>query len=157
MDGDVLGKRGFSLIELSLVLAVTAVLLAVTLYSAREIKRVASAERVIKELSSIAAASTRFYSEKGSWPDTLLDLRTSGYLVPGSSDLNPFGNAYVITGRDQAVSISCVLPKGLITTRSMGSGVVVVNQGSNDLVSVTKPVESGIWKLKYEKKYIYHQ
>lgn len=157
MDGDVLGRRAFSLIELSLVLAIVAVFFAITLHSAKEIRQIALAERVIKELDSIAIASTRYYGEHGAWPASLSDLRP-GYLGSGSSDLNPFGNAYVITGGNQAVSVSCVLPKGLITTKSMGgSEVVVTNQGDNDLVSVTKSLETRIWKLKYEKKYIHHQ
>jgi len=158
MDGDVLGRRAFSLIELSLVLAIVAVFLAITLHSAKEIRQIASAERVIKELDSIAIASTRYYSEHGAWPVSLSDLRTGGYLSSSSSDRNPFGNAYVVTGGNQAVSVSCVLPKGLVTAKSMGgSEVVIVNQGSNNLVSVTKSLETRTWKLKYEKKYLHHQ
>lgn len=157
MDSDILGKRGFSLIELSLVLAIVAILLAIALYSAKGIRQVALADRVTRELDSVAIASTRYYSEKGVWPALLSDLRTSGYLASGSGDLNPFGNVYVITGGNEIVSVSCVLPKGLITATSTGSEVVVVSQGSNDLVTITKSVETTIWSLKYEKKYIYHQ
>ena len=155
MDSDVLGRRAYSLIELTLVLAITAVLLAIILYSAKGIRQAYLAERVTRELDSIAIASTRFYSEKGAWPATLLDLRTSGYLANGSGDLNPFGNSYVITGGNEAVSVSTLLPKGLVTTKSMGSEVVVVSQGNNDQVSVTKPIETTIWSLKYGKKYMY--
>ena len=155
MDSDVLGKRAFSLIELSLALAITAMLLSIALYSAKGIRQASSAERVTRELDSIAIASARFYSEKGAWPAFLSDLKTSGYMVTSSGDLNPFGNAYVIIGGNDAVSVSTLLPKGLITSRSAGSEVVVVCQGDNDLVTITKSVETSIWKLKYEKKYIY--
>jgi len=155
MDSDVLGRRSYSLVEMCLVLAIMAILLAVVLYSAKAIRGVALAERAIDELTSIALASTRYYSQNGAWPATLSELRRDSYLVPGSSDLNPFGNSYVITGGNQMVSVSTVLPKGLVTTKSFGSEVVVVSQGSNDLVSITKSLETGIWNLKYEKKYIY--
>jgi hypothetical protein len=77
--------------------------------------------------------------------------------VQQSSGLNPFGNAYTITSNASSVSVSTLLPKGLITSRGYGCQIVVVNQGNNDLVSVTKTPESGTWKLKYEKKYIYKQ
>jgi len=157
MDSDVLGKRAFSLIEASLVLAIVAILLAIALYSAKGIRQTYLAERITKEIDSIAVASTRYYSEKGAWPALLSDLRATGYLASGSGSLNPFGNSYVITGGSQTVLVSTLLPKGLITAKSMGSEVVIVNQGNNDLVSITKLVETTTWNLKYEKKYIYHQ
>ena len=154
MDSNVLGRRAFTLIELSLVLAITAILLAIALYSAKAIREVALAGRAVDELNSIALSSTRYYSQNGAWPVSLSDLRAGGYLGSGSNDLNPFGNSYVITGANQVVSVSTLLPKGLVSTKSFGSELVVVNQGDNDLVSVTRSLESNIWNLKYEKKYI---
>jgi len=124
--------------------------------SAAKIRQVASGIRALEELDSIALASTRFYSERGAWPAALADLRPS-YLVQQSIDVNPFGNAYIITSNTSSVSVSTLLPKGLITSKGYGSEIVVVNQGNNDLVSVTKSLESITWKLKYEKKYIYKQ
>ena len=156
MDSNVLAKRGFSLAELSLVLMVVSALFAVSGYSAAKIQQAASAQRVIEELNAIAEASTRYYSEHGAWPVDLAGLRP-GYLAQQSGDLNPFGNAYTIASSVSSVSVSTLLPKGLIISNSYGSEVVVVNQGNNDLVSVTKSPESRIWKLKYEKKYIYKQ
>ncbi len=124
--------------------------------SAAKIRQVASGIRALEELDSIALASTRFYSERGAWPVSLFDLRPS-YLVQEACDVNPFGNAYIITSNTSSVSVSTLLPKGLITSKGYGSEIVVVNQGNNDLVSVTKSLESITWKLKYEKKYIYKQ
>lgn len=157
MDYNVLKRRrGFSLAELSLVLMLVAVFIATAFYSAAKIRQAASGIRTLEELEEIALASTRYYSERGAWPVSLSDLRPS-YLVQQSSDTNPFGNAYTITSNASSVSVSTLLPKGLITSKSYGSEIVVVNQGNNDLVSVTKTPESRTWKLKYEKKYIYKQ
>ncbi|TRZ49844.1 prepilin-type N-terminal cleavage/methylation domain-containing protein [bacterium] len=156
MDNNVLARRGFSLAELSLVLMVASVFIAASFYSAAKIRQIASAQRVMEEMDSIAVASARYYSEHGAWPTGLSDLRPS-YLGQQSSDINPFGNAYTITSGVSGVSISTLLPKGLLTNKSFGSEVVVVNQGNNDLVSITKSPESRTWKLKYEKKYIYKQ
>ncbi len=142
--------------ELSLVLMVASVFITASFYSAAKIRQAVSAQRVIEEMDAIAAASTRYYSEHGAWPVSLSDLRPS-YLGQQSSDLNPFGNAYTITSGASGVSISTLLPKGLLTNKSFGSEVVVINQGNNDLLSITKSPESRIWKLKYEKKYIYKQ
>ena len=48
MDSDVLGRKGFSLIELSLMLAITAILLAIALYSAKAVRQAALAERTVE-------------------------------------------------------------------------------------------------------------
>ena len=156
MDNNVLKRRGFSLAELSLVLMLAGVFIAAAFYSAAKIRQVASGIRALEELDSIALASARYYSERGAWPVNLSDLRPS-YLVQQSSDVNPFGNAYTITSNVSSVSVSTLLPKNLVTPKSFGSEVVVVNQGNNDLVSITKTPESTTWKLKYEKKHIYKQ
>ena len=157
MDNNILTRRrGFSLAELSLVLMLAGIFIASAFYSAAKIRQTASAQRVMTELESIALASTRFYSERGAWPAALADLRPS-YLVQQSSDVNPIGNAYTISSNVSSISVSTILPKGLITSKSYGSEIVVVNQGNNDLVSVTKTPESRTWKLKYDKKFIYRQ
>jgi prepilin-type N-terminal cleavage/methylation domain-containing protein len=156
MDSNLLGRRGFSLAELSLVLMVVSIFIAASFYSAARIRQLVSAQRVIGELEAIAIASTRYYSEHGAWSASLSDLRPS-YLVQQSSNLNPFGNIYTITSNASSFSVSTLLPKNLVSSKSYGSEVVVVNQGNNDLVSITKSPESRTWKLKYEKKYIHKQ
>ena len=157
MGDNVLKKRrGFSLVELSLVLMLAGVFITAAFYSAAKIRQVASAIRALEEMDSIALASTRYYSEHGAWPTGLSDLRPN-YLVQQSSNLNPFGNAYTVTSNVLSFSVSTFLPKGIVTNKSYGSEVVIVNQGNDDLVSITKSPESRIWKLKYEKKYIYKQ
>lgn len=156
MDSNLLARRGFSLVELGLVLMVVSVLIAVSFYSAAKIRQIALAQRTINELNAIATVSTQYYLENGAWPMNLFDLRPK-YLSVQSSDFNPFGNGYIITPGESGVSLSTLLPRGLVTANSFGSEVVVTNQGSNDLVSVTKSIESGTWKLKYDKKNIFHQ
>ena len=156
MDSDVLARRGFSLLELVLVVAAALILMATSFYYAGKIRQVAKGQRVSSELDTIASAAIEYYRQNGAWPVNLSDLRHS-YLSAQSGDLNPFGNAYIITPEVSRVSVSTVLPKGLITGRSSGSEVTVISQGNNDLVSVTKPLESGIWSLKYDKKNVYRQ
>ena len=156
MDGDVLAKRGFTLAEACLVLLIAGVLIAAVFYSAGKMRQAGLAQRTINELNAIADAGTRYYQEKGAWPQGLADLRPE-YLSAASSDFNPFGSSYTITAGVSSVSVSTLLPKGLVTSRSFGTQVVVVEQAENDLVSVTKTPESGNWRLKYEKKHIHGQ
>ncbi len=132
------------------------VILAVSFYSTTKVRQVVKAQRTLDELTALALVSTRYYQENGGWPLSLSSLRPK-YLGPNSTDFNPFGNPYLISGGVSSVSASTLLPKGLISQKSFGSEVVIVNQGANDLVTVTRSVESTNWKLKYEKKYIYKE
>ncbi len=156
MDSDVLARRGFSLLELVLVVAAALIFMAASFYCAGKIRQAAKGQRVSNELNTIASAALEHYRQNGAWPINLSGLCPS-YLSAQSGDLNPFGNVYIITPGVLKVSVSTLLPKGLITSRSFGSEVTVINQGNNDLVSVTKPLESGIWSLKYDKKNVYKQ
>ena len=135
---------------------VISLFIAASFYSAAKIRQIASAQRTINELNVIADLSTQYYLENGAWPVNLAGLRPK-YLTANAGDLSPFGNAYTITSGASGVSVSTLLPKGLLTNKSFGSEVVVLNQGNNDLVSTTKSPESRTWNLKYEKKYIHKQ
>jgi type II secretory pathway pseudopilin PulG len=156
MDSNILKRRGFSLAELSLVFMVASVFFSAVVCSAAKIRQAASAQRAIEELVAIAAAGSWYYSEHGAWPASLADLRP-GYLTSQSTAVNPFGNAYTITSNTFSLSVSTLLPKGLVSGKSYGSEVVVTNQGDNDLLSITTSPETRNWKLKYEKKYIYKE
>lgn len=156
MDSNILSRQGFSLVELSLAILITAILAGAAFYSSGKIRQTTQAQRVIEELNTIAAVSVGYYAENGAWPAHIADLRPQ-YLGPQASDVNPFGNAYTITPAMQGVSVSTLLPSGLLTPQSFGSEVVIRNQGGNDLVIITKSLESSIWRLKYDKKNIYKQ
>ena len=157
MDSDILKEKAFSLVELILVLAATAMLLAIVLYTSKGIRNTARSERTIEEMSSIAKASARYYNQNGIWPVSLSDLRGGGEISATSGDLNPFGYGYTIAAIDGSISVSTLIPKGLVSTNTSGIEIVVTNQGSNDLVTITEPQESATWGLKYDKKYIYDQ
>jgi type II secretory pathway pseudopilin PulG len=156
MDGDVLKRRSFSLVELGLVLTALSVILAVSFYSTARMRQAVKAQRTLDELNTVALVSMRYYLENGGWPTSLSDLQPK-YLGSNSTELSPFGNPYWITGRVSSVSVSTILPKGLVSEKIFGSELVVLNQGVNDMVTVTRSIESNNWKLHYEKKYIYQQ
>ena len=157
MDSDILKEKAFSLVELTLVLAATAMLLAIVLYTSKGIRNTALSERTIEEMSSIAKASARYYNQSGVWPVSLSDLRGCGEISATSGDLNPFGYGYTIIGGNGSVSVSTLLPKDLVSTNISGLEIVVTSQGDNDLVTITEPLENATWGLKYEKKYLYDQ
>ena len=149
-------RKGFSIIELSLVIAIAAVILGTALYSAGRIRQAALARRAVQELDALASASAQYYLGNGAYPAEVSDLRPV-YLGLEASGVNPFGNAYTITSGISSVTVSTLLPKGLVTLESFGSQLVVKNQGTSDLVSVTKSIESATWGLQYDKKQIFRQ
>ncbi|WP_128699328.1 hypothetical protein [Candidatus Velamenicoccus archaeovorus] len=114
------------------------------------------AKKTIQEMDVLADASVQYYLGNGAWPQDAADLRPA-HLSPEATGINPFGNVYTITGGVSSVTISTALPKGLIMSENFGSEIVVQNQGANDLVSVTRSVESTAWGLQYDKKNIFHQ
>ena len=121
-------KRGFSLIELCIALGVLVILTSsITPVFIKRIQ-VKAGEKTALEMSVIQQAALSYYTANNAWPASIQVLQSAGYL-----------------------NLSWV------TNKSSGSEVVVVNQGNNDLVSITKSPESRTWKLKYEKKYIYKQ
>lgn len=142
--------------ELSLVLTILTIVTLAVFYSSGKIRQAALAERVMHELDAVAKASLEYYSANNAWPANISDLEPT-YLSGQAASVSPFGNAYVITPGSDAVTVSTLLPKGLVTVKSLGSEIVVIKQASNDLVSVTKSLESTIWSLKYEKKNVYKQ
>ncbi len=156
MDSGILKRRSFSLVELGLVLALLSVVLALSFYSTLKARQVVKAQRTLDELNALALVSTRYYQENGGWPTSISDLRPK-YLGPNSTDFNPFGSPYWISGGVFSVSVATLLPKGLASQKSFGSEVVIINQGINDMVTVTRSLESNNWKLRYEKKYIYKE
>lgn len=157
MDSNVLNRKGFSLIELSLVFAIVAVLLGLVFYAAPGIRQLAMAKRTVEEMDLLASASCRYYLGNGAYPQDVSDLRPA-YLTPQTSGVNPFGNVYVIRPGISSVTVSTLLPKDILATGIFGSTQIVIeNQGVHDLVSVTRSVESTTWNLQYDKKHIFHQ
>ena len=132
-----------------------AVIIMALIVSSARIRQEAQGERVLRDLDAIATSSIQYYKANSSWPINLASLMP-GYLSLNVSGINPFGNAYVINPQVSGVTVSTLMPCGLITTEGFGSEVVVLNQANNDLVSITKPIESSVWQLEYEKKYIYN-
>lgn len=155
MDSDIL-KKGFGLFEIVVVLAVMATLIAIVAVSSSKQRQIAQAERTLNELIVVSSACTQYYNDNGAWPANLAALRPK-YLSAQSDDSNVFGNLYIITGDTNQITISTTIPSGFVTKNSFGPQITVVTSGNNDIISVTRPITTGNWRLKYDKKYLYNQ
>lgn len=87
---------GFSLIEMLLVLAIiSSILMAVmgyTIQKSSEMRR----DRMVLQVQQIENAGLAFYVNTSSWPSTLADLQTNGFL-PAITIKNSYGNDYVVS------------------------------------------------------------
>lgn len=119
-------QRGFTLIELALVLAILAVLAGAAVpYAATQVRNQA-AEKVAREMLAMADAAKSYYVANSAWPASISTLQTAGYLPSGWSATNPFGNAYTISSAttltvastvasDVASAVSRLVPLGTHT------------------------------------------
>lgn len=156
MDSNILKKKGFGLFEVVIVLAIFVTIITAAAVSFGKQRQVSQALRTLSELNTIVTACTQYYNDNGAWPVNLAALRPK-YLSPQSNDNNVFESPYIINGGADQVTVTTTIPTGLATNKSFGSEIIIATSGSNDIISVTKPVTTGNWRLKYDKKYLYSQ
>ncbi|MBZ0267234.1 type II secretion system GspH family protein, partial [bacterium] len=80
------GTRGFTMIEIIVVIAVLAILASVAVPLATVFEDRARAKATADELDGIRAALLAYYEDWGSFPATLADLETGGYLTGQVND-----------------------------------------------------------------------
>ena len=137
--GSLRRRDGFTLIELIITLAVSAVLAAMTLPSAYNYIQSQEAIKTVKEMKAIASAENLFYESNtqqlsctvtvggSNYPETELyhiytanfsDLVNSGSLAQGASGVNYFGQDYYLkpaySGITQNSNNYCVRQAGIL-------------------------------------------
>ncbi len=88
--------QAFSLIELSIAMAVVAVFAAATLPVAIRTFEIKAAEKTALEMALIQDAARNYYANKNKWPDNPAQLQVEGYLSPDWDILNPWKLPYII-------------------------------------------------------------
>ena len=144
MDRHILNIRGFSLIELSIVMGVIAVMAtAITPVAIRSIE-IKAGEKVVSEMVLIQEASRRFYKDYKIWPTNLSQLQAQGYVGARWSLLNPWNNPYQIISTAKTLSVATETPPNLtkmiaqrLTQSSINGTVInsVIGVSTEDFVS----------------------
>ena len=132
-------KDGFTLMELIIVLAVSAILSAMAIPYAYNYIQQTEAVKVVKEMKAIALAENLFYESNAqplgctvtvggsNYPETELyhiytanfsDLINSGNLAPGANDVNYFGQNYYLQPAYSGITVNlnnyCVRQAGIL-------------------------------------------
>jgi general secretion pathway protein G len=112
-----LRRRGFSLIEFTMVLALIGLLAGVVTVSARAIMLRGKQNAARGEIATICSALETFYTAYGRYPSNdeglaILNRKTEKFAEPllSQSQLDPWGRAYVYVqpGREHAYDVICL-------------------------------------------------
>ncbi|MFQ5903642.1 MAG: prepilin-type N-terminal cleavage/methylation domain-containing protein [Candidatus Binatia bacterium] len=104
-------RKGFTLVEVTLVLAAAGIMAAVALGARKRMIQWSYAKQTVRDMVAIRNAGQNYYWKNGSFPSALSDL--SGYLSPDliSSPTNPYGYSYTITGSGLRFQVTTTIPK----------------------------------------------
>jgi len=149
-------QKGFTLAEMAFMLLLMSILITPVVIMASGAINKAKACRVIDEMTALAEACRQYYSATSAWPANLNTLYPE--YSKTNNLINIFGNDYSMNTTNKTVSILTDIPHGLVQTNTLGSQLIINNNGIVDTLILTKLLpDEGINRLKYEKKYLYNQ
>jgi len=149
-------KRGYTLIEVTAVVAIIAIILSIVIGGYQTRINKARFERTVDEMMALAQASLDFYNSQGTWPGTPINLASTFMYAAVTS--SPWGRNYQISGLNKAVTISTSVPSGLAQKYYQGTLLVILPGVPNDTIAITQQLPNELsGRLEYEKKYTYRQ
>ena len=129
-----MSKKGFSLVEIAIAMAVTAILASSVIPLAIKGAQIKAAEKTSLEILMIQEASRNYFIDHQAWPLDMTVLQEQGYLNPQWIIRNPWQHAYQISSTAQGLTVSSQVPDEwtkLVASRLSGA---VIN---NEIVSST--------------------
>ncbi len=108
-------QKGFTLLELTVVLAVSTILVGAAMPTVAKRVQTAYAQKTAQEVGIIQDASKNYYIDNKAWPASVSVLRTANYLSSTWSGNNPWGNAYTVSQgpTPQTFKVSTTIPSEL--------------------------------------------
>jgi len=137
-------NKGMSLIELIFIILVATVFLSVIVASGINFINRARFQATVREMQSIAQASVQYYDSSSSdqssliWPSTVADLVPK--FLPQLLATSPLGAPYQLTPANNMITVSTVIPKGILTDPLEGSFLNIAHGTNQDQISITRSV-----------------
>ena len=142
MDSYILNEKGYSVVELAVALGIIAILIVSIVSISVGRVNISKLKRTIKDMDAIAIACQQYYMRNEAWPAQLTDLQPDYISV--NVGVNPFNQAYLLTGSSNLITISSLVPAGIANERFIGPQIVINSLGSNDEICITRPINLGI-------------
>jgi prepilin-type N-terminal cleavage/methylation domain-containing protein len=142
-----INKKGFSLLELSVVIIIISILASYAIPSLTRAYLEKASEKTAAEILTIEEASRDYFVNNASWPGTIAghlafdDLKNGNYLPTGWVSNNPFGNPYSINSTGPLLSVSTIVRDGaqVLTSNKLPTSTVT---GTTVTSSVPAPGSS---------------
>jgi|GEM_PF-817815 len=151
--------RGFTLLEVTIWGIIIGISLSGIIGSYTNRMNKARYQATVREMGSIAQAVLDYYRSENSpssWPGSLSDLVPK--YMPHVVTSSPFKGAYQFTCSNSSVSVTTMVPKGLLKDPTEGGFLTIISGTTQDQVSITLNLTNDLdARLSYEKKYLYKQ
>lgn len=93
-----LTAKGFTLVELLVVIVILGILAAVVVFSVSGIQNNAQANACKTEKRTLDTAVEAYYAKEGGWPGSVGALETAGLVRPGTISNHSVGSGGTVTG-----------------------------------------------------------
>jgi prepilin-type N-terminal cleavage/methylation domain-containing protein len=165
MDNNLAIKKGFALLELTIVLAIAGVLLVTIISNYTNFMNRAKFQATVKEMGSIAEAAVDYYNSSNNPNDSLnpqpltwpADVSILGNpYMPQAVILNPFGGSYKLAFANNMVTVSTTIPKGVLIDPNEGIFLNVTAVATGQKINITQSIPNEYsGRLDYDLHYLY--
>ena len=165
MGNSIAINKGFTVIELVIVVAIIGILLVAVISNGMNYINRARFQSTVREMGSIAQAAIDYYNSSNNpndatnpqpltWPASNAS-GLGGPYMPQAVTSNPFGNSYQITGGNNMVTVSTVIPNGVLIDPNEGSFLSVKPVAGGQQISITQSVPNEFTgRLTYDIQYL---
>ena len=142
-------KRAFTLIEMTVVLAILGVIASTVVVNQLERIKARQAQLTAAEISQLQQAAMLYYvNNNNTWPGNISDLKTGGYISSAWNGLSKFGANYTFSNTANLFTVNTTLPAGYAGYGYVFNNSLPMGNSSAGVVSSTIPVPGSATGIK---------